>query len=108
WPFLTTLVARSVNSSSAPCTTLPLGSRTVTATVPSDPCCASAVGATQTKLKRLAAIGRYNENADLRDIHPPPAKSRSSVSHEEKTSARDEKTRRQTVRHTFSLGCMLY
>src|SRR5438552_17716966 len=70
---MTMFVARSRNSSCAPGTTLPLGSRTVTVTAPSDPCCANALGRARNKARRVAANGRNTETADLRDIVNPPA-----------------------------------
>src|SRR5437879_5842478 len=66
-------VARSRSSSCAPGTTLPLGSRTVTVTVPSDPCCANALGRARNTVRRIAANGRNAEIMDLRDIVNPPA-----------------------------------
>src|SRR6266496_6107729 len=64
------LVARSTNSNFAPGTILPEGSRTVTVTVPSEPCCAREAGTEMIQLTR-ASVTKRVEAADLRDIRPP-------------------------------------
>src|SRR5215469_1051272 len=69
---LAVLVAKSRNSRCAPGTTLPLGSNTVTVTVPSEPCWAQAQGRARNRTAK-----RHEANVirreDTRDIRLPPA-----------------------------------
>src|SRR5216683_6605296 len=76
WPWVsplrTSFVAKSRSSSCAACTTLPLGSRTVTVTVPSEPCCAQPNGMVSVN-RRAAAKAPSKPDEILRDICPPTA-----------------------------------
>src|SRR6185437_4469297 len=71
WDVCVEPVATSTNWRSAPCTTLPLASTTTMLTLPSELCCAMLAGKVISQLTRpMAAIRK--EEADLRDIRPPP------------------------------------
>src|SRR5260370_4930467 len=76
WPWVsplrTSFVAKSRSSSCAACTTLPLGSRTVTFTLPSEPCCAQPNGMVNAN-RRVVAKAPSKPDEILRDICPPPA-----------------------------------
>src|SRR4051794_20244335 len=67
-PLRITLVPMSRSSTCAPGTTLPLGSRTVTDTVPSDPCCEKASGTERIRDRTVATTVKQKGSTDLWDI----------------------------------------